>query len=498
MYSAELLLELGELDALTAKRREVRDRLEKSIALWKATGIRPTRWVSKDFYPGEDPPLQPQQTGGIAGFFGSSVYDAIEHYTHLLAAMNDEVSSLQGKYRRQVRERSESAASEVRGRLEQEARGMIGFMKNTVVTIGKSIPGSSTMHEDEGELVQKQGYLKEGLIEGDTLRQMKAGEPAGGYNSDFIEQNDEENTATNPVHTSSAIATDNADVKRELAPATQTNYFPGKHVLTAGTKIVGGAANLAESSVGTLAKEAQFATSGMLRGAQELGRTVELLTLGAAYKRSSTAFVTLNNRVSKTCAHQMLLSHNYFTMDVKSAANSKDIIWSNVSIPQQQIDLRTFIADATVLIGALFWATIIFAIGAISNLQTLAQNKGFGWLDQYKNSPVYQFFNSYLYLGLLLILLAILPFIFDIIARNYQGLKLESEIQNTIMLRYFYYQLANVYVALLGSLTTAINAIIAHPATITTYLGTNIPSFSVYFTDLIILKTFTAVPIEVR
>lgn len=32
--------------------------------------------------------------------------------------------------------------------------------------------------------------------------------------------------------------------------------------------------------------------------------------------------------------------------------------------------------------------------------------------------------------------------------RYYEGIKLESEIQNTIMTRYFYYQLVNIYVTI--------------------------------------------------
>ena len=153
--------------------------------------------------------------------------------------------------------------------------------------------------------------------------------------------------------------------------------------------------------------------------------------------------------------------------------------------------------DAVVILGAIFWFSVIFVIGVISNLKKLAENPGFGWLNSYTNTQLYQFFNSYLYLGLLLIILALLPYVFDFVARSYQGLKLESEIQNSLMLRYFYYLLANVYVALLGNLSTAINEIISQPIIITTFLGNSIPSFSSYFFNLIVLKTFTAIPIEV-
>lgn len=38
VYSVEVALDLTELEMLTEQRRNVRDALEKSIALWKATG----------------------------------------------------------------------------------------------------------------------------------------------------------------------------------------------------------------------------------------------------------------------------------------------------------------------------------------------------------------------------------------------------------------------------------------------------------------------------
>lgn len=76
-------------------------------------------------------------------------------------------------------------------------------------------------------------------------------------------------------------------------------------------------------------------------------------------------------------------------------------------------------------------------------------------------------------------------------------MKLESEIQNSIMTRYFYYQVANVYVALgLGSIATSIHAVINSPSNILSILGASLPSVSTYFVSLVIVKSFTALPLE--
>lgn len=74
---------------------------------------------------------------------------------------------------------------------------------------------------------------------------------------------------------------------------------------------------------------------------------------------------------------------------------------------------------------------------------------------------------------------------------------MESEIQNNIMTRYFYYQVANVYVAVgLGSIATSIHAILDSPQNILSILGASLPSVSTYFVSLVIVKTFTALPLE--
>lgn len=83
------------------------------------------------------------------------------------------------------------------------------------------------------------------------------------------------------------------------------------------------------------------------------------------------------------------------------------------------------------------------------------------------------------------------------IARNYECLKKESEIQNSILARYFYYQLANVFVSVgLGSIASSLYEIMQSPGSIFSILGNNLPSFSIYFANLLIIKTLTAVPLE--
>ena len=192
----------------------------------------------------------------------------------------------------------------------------------------------------------------------------------------------------------------------------------------------------------------------------------------------------------------MLLSHENYAMAVSLAPNPRDIIWKNISLPKQQILLRRSIADYTLIVGALFWSLVVGFITTISNMEYLA--KRYEWIAAYQKTKLYEFLNDYLALAMLLALLSMLPIIFDIMARQYEGRKLESDIQNSIMQRLFYYQLANVFVALgIGSISGSINQIVSNPASVLLILGGSLPKFSIYFASLIVTKTFTALPLEV-
>jgi len=228
-------------------------------------------------------------------------------------------------------------------------------------------------------------------------------------------------------------------------------------------------------------EQTKIAGTGALQGLVELERTLEMLTLGAYYKYSSTAFVTFNSRVTQSVAQQMLLSHD--AMEINGAPNPHDIIWDNVSIPRSQIKMRNFITNAGVIVGSLFWSSLVTSINdLVSNIAAATL-------------PLYQ--QQYLSVCIILGFLLLLPFIFDFLARYYEGIKLESEIQTTIMTRYFWYQLINVYVTVgFGGvqIITQLLLILKNPQLLVNFVGQTIPAVSLYFVDVVIIKIFAAVP----
>ena len=249
---------------------------------------------------------------------------------------------------------------------------------------------------------------------------------------------------------------------------------------------------------------------GVAYGIKEIANKLQLITPGlgkiiirsdneSAFQQnnSSTGFITMTSLECASVLHQVILSHSegYDGMLVKPAPNPHDILWFNVHVPFSKYEIRHNIADLLIFLGVIFWAAIVAGITTISNLDNVANN--WKWLSENRSKTWYQVLNDYVPFILILALMAILPLVFDMTARYYERLKCESEIQKSIMNRYFYFQLANVYVAIAaGSVSYGIDEIISKPYNIINILGNTLPSVSLYFASLLIVWTFVQLPFE--
>jgi len=106
------------------------------------------------------------------------------------------------------------------------------------------------------------------------------------------------------------------------------------------------------------------------------------------------------------------------------------------------------------------------------------------------------FVNGYLPVVALLIIITILPRVFYWIAFSYEFRKTKCNVENAILTRYFYYQLANIYVtATAGSILDSLADILNHPSYALTILGYSIPKVVGYFVTLLMTKTFAGLPL---
>jgi hypothetical protein len=103
--------------------------------------------------------------------------------------------------------------------------------------------------------------------------------------------------------------------------------------------------------------------------------------------------------------------------------------------------------------------------------------------------------NGYLPVVALLTLISILPVIFESVAMGYEKRKTFSEVQSSMLARYFNYQIANVYVSVTaGSILKSLADMIDHPSTILELLGQSLPTMVGYFVALLVTKTMAGLP----
>ena len=555
VYSVQLAADLQQLDGLVSFRRKTRDGLEKAIAIWEASNqtFRKTLWIHHDDLlsishtsrrhllvarrkrsvvaptnaattatitateEGDSPQgslsaakdcVTQQLLDPAAECIGFHVVDAIDYYAHLLQELNERVRKTQQRF---LDEETHIVLPVRQPGVRADAIEPTGLYESSIasgLTPGPSRSGAYQIlsHLDDGfaptpardrlhqhiDMMSTPGRTAQTTrgVHSAIRTQLYQGDPYCSLPATAQQATGMGAAHSNARHRAPGQLSESAirDM-RDSASFVQASAYKSRERLTLTQST--SSDNVAAVAEQGIEKAAKIA----LRGVLEATRTLELLTMGAYYKTSSTAFVTLSTRVASSSCSQMLLSHRHFTMNVRAAPNPKDIVWENVMIPQRQIDVRRTIADITLCIGAFLWSVVVGFITQIASVENLSNE--YTWLHSYSGTLAYQMFNSYLASSVLLGLLAALPFFFNIIARSYEGLKLKSEIQNSIMTRYFYYQLANVFVSVYaGSIVSALQEIVDSPSSIFHILGSTIPNFSVYFVNLIIVKTFTAVPIE--
>jgi len=176
-------------------------------------------------------------------------------------------------------------------------------------------------------------------------------------------------------------------------------------------------------------------------------------------------------------------------------AEPRDIIWKNVHIEINIQKGKERVADFLVLLGALLWSIPLTIIQAFATAESLSEVPGMSWITTYKGGLLANVINGYLPVVALLCLIIILPKIFEWIAINYENRKTWSDVQNSILSRYFWYQMANIYVTVTaGSIWDSLADIIDDPSVIASTLGESLPTVVGYFISLIVVKTLTGLP----
>jgi hypothetical protein len=231
-------------------------------------------------------------------------------------------------------------------------------------------------------------------------------------------------------------------------------------------------------------------------GGLQVTKAVGLLMLGSVM--SSTGFVTFKTLTASTVASQAQLTAQPLVFDTCPAPEPRDVVWHNVAVPLSQIDYRVNVTSLFFMICVIFWGVVTSGIYNVQNyLQTVQETHFYLNLGEWGRFLV-QLLIDYAPTLLLLIVMSLLPLVFSLASYRYERLKTHSDVQASIMSRYFYYQMMNIYITIIGGtvlktlVVQEIQIIIDNPRAIFEILGCQVPVVAVYFIQLIVTKTFSA------
>jgi len=210
---------------------------------------------------------------------------------------------------------------------------------------------------------------------------------------------------------------------------------------------------------------------------------------------SSTGFITFRNLSTLSCAVKTPLFHKPDVLVVKMAPEPRDIIWENAHVNLGWSKGREWTANVLLGLGAILWSVPVASIQALATADQIATVPGMAWINTLNGGEVAGFVNGYLPVVLLLTIILILPHIFYGVALHYEDRKTASDVQKSIIGRYFYYQLANIFITVTaGSILDSLGEIIEHPSNILAILGKSLPNVVGYFATFIMTKVLVGLP----
>ena len=129
----------------------------------------------------------------------------------------------------------------------------------------------------------------------------------------------------------------------------------------------------------------------------------------------------------------------------------QDLIWENAHLDVVWQWRREWFANVILTLGLILWSLPVSFIQALASVQSLSKIPGLHWTATVADAAL---INSYLPVVAMLGLIMILPIVFRWVAENFEHRKKKSSVERLIIGRFFYYQLANIFI----TVTTGISS----------------------------------------
>ena len=168
-------------------------------------------------------------------------------------------------------------------------------------------------------------------------------------------------------------------------------------------------------------------------------------------------------------------------MQAEEACEPRDVVWENVYLSAESVLRRQWVVNVAIVTLMLFWASVVSFCASSRQISDL--------LGYDPESQVAIMVASILPVIVLLSIINLLPLFFQLIARFYERLKAHSEVDLSVVERFFRFQFINVYVSILSTAVLSdLNDAWESPFTFVRRIGLDTPSAAFYFAKLIVFQ----------
>ena len=278
-----------------------------------------------------------------------------------------------------------------------------------------------------------------------------------------------------------------ASIATDASPPADSLSYPARlaRVLSGRATAAEARRTIDDSGIGDAAR----GTTNALVSAAQLAKQV---TVGD--RHCDTGFVTFSDFAAANAVRQMQLSdHPHGQECFAGIPDARDIMWENLPESLDAQRAREWTGSLIVYVIAVYWSFYISFCYAIASYQTL---KDYGLAPSFDSlsssqQAVARYLQAVIPIGLVSLALALFPILLQWLAEHYEHRKLRSDVQLSVLDRNFFLQIINIWLTVvIGSVWSALKKILKHPAKFFKFIGTTLPIVSVYFMELIVIKTF--------
>ncbi|KAK9766773.1 phosphate metabolism protein 7 [Basidiobolus ranarum] len=208
------------------------------------------------------------------------------------------------------------------------------------------------------------------------------------------------------------------------------------------------------------------------------------------FPRKASAFITFRSQISAHLAVQSLAHNKPLVMEGRYLeVNPKEVIWENLNMFSLERYIRKTVAIGLGAGLIVLWFIPATFVTALFNIQKLAvlipPLKGMeNW-----NSAIIGIIQGVLPSLGMSILMNLLPHILALLSR-YEGLVRDSDIQISVMTKYFFFLIVNVLLVttFVGGVFNVLHELTNNPGAVIDLLATSLPTASTFFITYVVLN----------